>query len=298
MIMKSDTFSIYIALAKTRLSLMLAASAFVGHSIAAQGRWNMQTLLIFTGVFLLAGGAAIINNIQDRKIDRQMDRTSKRPLPSGSVSVRQAILLACGHFLVAVPLFCLLSHHSLAPALLGCLAIVLYNGIYTPLKPRTVWAIVPGSICGVLPLLIGWYATGGSAPVQQIVLLAMIVWMWQFPHFWLKMMSFSRDYSGRETLLAYCSPEQVDMFIVVWTVSFVILTLAAPLYGVISSAAGFTMIVVLAFFMVGLTWFVLLKNTTGGRYQWLFAALNCALFLFMMISVSDNVAACVLNNFR
>jgi protoheme IX farnesyltransferase len=289
--MKYNIFFTYTALAKTRLTLMLTASALVGHIIADQGELSSKTVLICLAVFVLASGAAIVNNIQDRNLDQQMTRTCRRPLPAGRVSWQQAALLAGVHFLLAALLIYPLSRHSYAPALLSFLAIVLYNGIYTQLKPKTLWAIVPGSICGVLPPLIGWYATGSSAPPEQIVLLAMVIWMWQFPHFWLKMMSFSPDYLGKETLLAYCSPRQVDMFIAVWTVSFAVLTLAAPFYGLISSAAALGALIMQAFLMVGLTWFFLFTKTKGPGYQRMFIVLNCALFLFMSISAADNIAA-------
>lgn len=270
---------------------MLTASAFVGHIIAADGQFSWKTVVICLAVFVLASGAAIVNNIQDRHTDKQMQRTCNRPLASQKVTTQWALLFAGLHFLFAALLIYPLSQYSITPAIVCVLAVLLYNGIYTPLKPKTIWAIIPGSLCGVLPPLIGWYATGIGGATEQIVLVSLILWIWQFPHFWLKMMSFSHDYLGKETLLTHCSTKNVDMFIAIWTVSWAILILITPLYGVVHSETALGLVGLLAFSMVSITLVFLFKNTVERRYQHMFVALNCALLFFMSITATDRIVA-------
>ena len=98
-------------------------------------------------VFLLAAGAGALNNWQDRAEDALMERTRKRPLPSGRVNPNTALLTAAALIAAGVALLAILSAEAAAA---GIAAVVLYNGIYTPLKLRTAWAVIPGIAAGTI----------------------------------------------------------------------------------------------------------------------------------------------------
>ena len=109
----------------------------------------------------------------------------------------------------------------------GLLGVCFYNLIYTPLKRRTILAIVPGAVCGVLPILMGWMAAGGGLASPKVWILVVIFGVWQLPHFWLVVLANRRDYrsSGIPNMLGILSVRQLRKLVFVWVGSFVVLTL-------------------------------------------------------------------------
>ncbi len=166
-------------LIRMRLSAMVALSSLAGWAL--QPKPNGAPGLLFLGVFLLAASCTALNQVQERNLDARMTRTRRRPLPAGRIRPRTALLLA-GAGLVGGG--AALAALGWLPFFLGMAAALLYNGIYTPLKRRSVFAVLPGALCGALPPLIGWSAAGGQPADFRIVLLAGMLFLWQVPHFW------------------------------------------------------------------------------------------------------------------
>lgn len=124
-----DWLNILRQLSRTELSAMVALSALTGH-LFANRHWTLSALLVMLAVLLLAAGCSALNQWQEQDLDARMERTLQRPLPSGRLSPR----LALGFALVCIVGGLLLL--SLFPnnlsLLLGLLAIIWYNAIYTP----------------------------------------------------------------------------------------------------------------------------------------------------------------------
>ncbi len=139
----------HLQIAKIPLCLLVAFSGFFGYFLA-----TVQTitpgLIVFLGILLLATGGATLNSVQERLADRNMGRTRKRPLVQGLITRRSGLLQA--QLLLGAGFFILYAgFSSLGPVLAGMSAVTLYNFVYTPLKHKTVWAIIPGAFCGALP---------------------------------------------------------------------------------------------------------------------------------------------------
>ena len=144
------------------------------------------------GVFCLACGAATGNSLQEIEIDRLYARTCRRPLVTGRLSVKEAQCVCCT--LIVIGLVVLWGASAgYWPALLGLLALAVYNGLYTPLKQHSSFALLPGGFAGALPPLIGWTAAGGAVFSSPSWLLFSLFFLWQIPHFFLVYFRHRRD---------------------------------------------------------------------------------------------------------
>ena len=205
---------IYKKLAKHRLSMLVTFSAMVGFFIA-QGRSIMEFSCAVLGVYFMSAGASALNQFQERNYDAQMDRTSKRPIPAGEVSSRNALMLAFS--LIALGTIVLLIN-GIIPAILGLLNVVIYNLIYTPLKVRSPLSILPGAVVGAVPPMIGWSSTGGSLLHPTIIYIAIFMFLWQLPHFWLLLIKFGKEYekAGFSSISRYFNTHQIKHIVFFW----------------------------------------------------------------------------------
>src|SRR5262249_31168949 len=132
------------------------------------------------GTALVAGGAAVLNQLYERDTDALMRRTRMRPLPAGRVVAADAGLF--GAVLSLGGLAMLASRTNWLAAGLALTTLLVYLVVYTPMKRRTSAATLVGAVPGALPAVIGWTASHGSVAIGGAALFA-IVFMWQIPHF-------------------------------------------------------------------------------------------------------------------
>jgi len=144
-------------LVKPRITVASATTTAVGY-LMARGQFDLRLAPVLIGIFLQACGAAALNHVQESDVDARMQRTARRPIPSGRISRPGAALIALA--LLAAGSFVLWLVEP-AAAWLGLAAAVVYNGVYTPLKRVTPFAVLPGSLIGALPPAAGWVAAGG-----------------------------------------------------------------------------------------------------------------------------------------
>lgn len=178
-------------LIKFRLAALVAFSGAFGYSLAVQ---SMDWILF--GLFCLAsigitGAANIINQIIEKDLDKLMERTKNRPLPSGRLTVQQAALWAL--VLGVTSLFIFTYFFNVTTALLAALSLVLYGFVYTPLKRVGPIAVFVGAIPGAFPPMIGWIAATNHFGLEPGILFA-IQFFWQFPHFWAIAWVLDEDY--------------------------------------------------------------------------------------------------------
>jgi protoheme IX farnesyltransferase len=173
----------YLALTKPRVSLLIVFTAIVGMVLASPGMVPLPALVFGTlGIAMASGSAATLNHILDRRIDKQMARTRRRPLATGSLRTSQALVFA-GLLCVGSMTVLWLSAGSLC-ALLTFASVIGYAVIYTGwLKHATPQNIVIGGAAGAAPPVLGWVAVTHSIDVQALVLF-MIIFTWTPPHFW------------------------------------------------------------------------------------------------------------------
>ncbi len=171
-----------VELMKFRLSFLVAFSCGFGYILGSQGDISWFTLLIICfGGFLVSGASITINQIIEKDLDKLMERTKNRPLPTHRISVPEAMIFA---FIVAAAgLGILLMYTNLLTTLLAFLSMILYSFVYTPLKRVGPIAVFVGAIPGALPPLLGWTAATGRISYEALIIFG-IQFIWQFPHFW------------------------------------------------------------------------------------------------------------------
>jgi protoheme IX farnesyltransferase len=219
---------------KLPISALSALSAATGYVAWARGvGWGL--LPMCAAVFLLACGASALNEAQEHREDALMDRTKARPIPAGRISPGGAWI--AGGLVGTIGLALLYWSGGRTAALLGAAAITWYNGVYTPLKRVTAFAVVPGALVGVAAPAIGWVAAHGSIKDGRLLALCFFWLMWQVPHFSLLVMKNGDEYerAGLPTLAKVFSPPQLARASFVWIAATAVSALLIPVFGVSQS---------------------------------------------------------------
>ena len=179
---------------------------------------------------LAAGGASAVNQFIDREIDQTMQRTSKRPIPSGRLQPAEA--LALGIVEIIFSFFIYASFVNLVAALLAMLGMFYYVFVYSMwLKHATVQNIVIGGGAGAIPPLVGWAAVTGSLNVPSLFLFA-LVFLWTPPHFWALAIVRKNDYARANVpmLPVIKGEKNTRTQILIYTSQLVLLTLIMPFF--------------------------------------------------------------------
>jgi protoheme IX farnesyltransferase len=236
----------YVALTKPRIIELLLVTT-VPTMLLAEGGIPSLRLVAATlvGGALAAGSANTLNCYLDRDIDQVMHRTERRPLATGLVSPREALVF--GVVLGVVSVGWLWATTGPLPAALAFVAIAFYVGVYTmALKRRTPQNIVWGGAAGCMPVLIGWSAVTGSLAWTPVVLFA-VIFFWTPPHYWPLSLRFRDDYAaaGVPMLPVVAGPVAVARQIVAysWVMAAVSLLLwpvagTTPVYAVVALVLG------------------------------------------------------------
>ena len=174
----------YIKLTKFRLSFLVVFSAVISYLTVADVVSWQKLIAIILGGFLVTAAANGFNQIIERELDKLMTRTCQRPLPLGILSPVEALVFCIICALGGI--FILSFYTNMLSGLLGALSVVLYAGVYTPLKRITPFSVFVGAFPGAIPTLIG--AVAAAEGFGEITFFAWILFavqfMWQFPHFW------------------------------------------------------------------------------------------------------------------
>lgn len=189
-----DTIHSYYQLTKPRIIPLLLITTAASMAIASSGRIQPLLLLItLIGGTLAAASAQVLNCVYDRDIDYTMVRTRKRPLPSGKIQPRNAVIFASILGLLAFSV--LTVWVNLLAACLAMSGIIFYMLIYTHwLKRHTTQNIVIGGAAGAIPPLVGWAAVTGDLSLAPWIIFALI-FLWTPPHFWSLALMIKDDYA-------------------------------------------------------------------------------------------------------
>jgi protoheme IX farnesyltransferase len=183
----------YVALTKPRIIELLLVTTVPTMVVARRGLPSIGLIVATVlGGTLAAGGANAINMFVDRDIDKLMHRTRQRPLVTGAVTPRAALVFALGLEVLAFgELWWLV---NLLSAVLAVSATAFYVFVYTLwLKRRSAQNIVIGGAAGAVPVLVGWAAVTGTLSWTPVVLFA-IIFVWTPPHFWALAVRYRDDY--------------------------------------------------------------------------------------------------------
>ena len=166
----------YVELTKPRLNLLVVVTSAVGFYLGSRGLTDLTGMAVASiGTALVAGGAAVLNQVSECDTDALMERTRTRPLPAGRLSATDA--RAFGVLIAGAGLALLALGSNLLAALLALATLAIYLAVYTPLKRRSPIATLVGAVPGALPPLIGWTAGHQTASLGGWTLFA-IVFLW------------------------------------------------------------------------------------------------------------------------
>ncbi len=229
------------SLARPSLSFFVAFTAlsvFIYHRHAV----IPQAFLLFSGVFLLACAASAINQLQEQKNDSIMERTKTRPLPA--MRIKPLCAAISGGIAGCAGISVLYIGTGLSSAIIGGITFLMYNGIYTPLKTKTPYALVFGAITGALPVLIGASAAVGHVDARTVYI-AIFVFLWQVPHFLLLLLRYEEDYqrAGFSTLLSRMPRERLRSIVAIWLLAVCGTTTLFPIIGIVRTGPLIAIIV-------------------------------------------------------
>jgi len=285
------TLSTYIELTKPRITLLVLVTAYLGYYLGLRSQgdhmvslesWLVLCYLIL-GTWATSAGAAVLNQVMERRHDAKMARTKNRPLVMGKISPMNAlvfgiVLSLCG---------CVFLYYLINPltAWISAATVLLYILIYTPSKRITTWNTIIGSIPGALPPVGGWVAATGSLAPPAWILFG-ILFCWQMPHFLAIAIIYAADYEkGGFKMLPSIYPEskRTSYVILFFTVALLVTSLGLYILkvGGILYAVGAALLGV-AFFMVALK-VIMESNKKNARRLMLASIIYLPLLLIIIL---------------
>lgn len=182
----------YYILTKPEVNLLILMTTSAGYYMAARGRINWLGMIeTVVGTLLVASGTATLNQYMERRYDSDMKRTAARPLPSGRVSAREALIFGLV-LSVAGGVYLWMAVNPLT-SMLAVSTLLSYLLVYTPLKRKTPLCTLLGAFPGAMPTLIGWAGASASLNLHAWFLFA-VLFLWQFPHFLAIALMYREDY--------------------------------------------------------------------------------------------------------
>jgi protoheme IX farnesyltransferase len=168
---------------KAGLAISVVFSSIVGYLLGFSEThpFSIITLLLLAiGGYCMVGASNIFNQVIEKDLDAKMERTKNRPVPSGRMSVNNALT-----FGFVLTFFGLVVLYVINPktAMFGAISIFMYVSLYTPLKTLTPLSVFVGAFPGAIPFMLGWVAATGGFGIEAGTLF-LIQFFWQFPHFW------------------------------------------------------------------------------------------------------------------
>jgi len=276
---------------KPRITMLVLVTAYLGYylGLRSQGshmatvdRWLILFYLIL-GTWATSAGAAVLNQVIERRHDAKMTRTKNRPIVIGKIGPMNALIF--GAFLSFGG--CVLLYYLINPltAFISVATILLYILIYTPSKRITTWNTIIGSIPGALPPVGGWVAATGSLAPPAWILFG-ILFCWQMPHFLAIAIIYAADYEkGGFKMLPTIYPEskRTSYVILFFTVALLITSLGLYILkvGGIVYAVGAALLGV-AFFMVALK-VIMESNKKNARRLMLASIIYLPLLLIIIL---------------
>jgi protoheme IX farnesyltransferase len=273
----------YYALTKPRVVMLIPFTAIVGTRLASPG-WPPLAALLWgnLGIGLAAACAATINHVLDRRIDEQMTRTRGRPLPTGSLTERQALIFAAVLGVTSMAILSFLVNRL--TAVLTFASLIGYAVIYTLwLKRATSQNIVIGGAAGAAPPVLGWAAVTNTIDPNAL-LLFLIIFVWTPPHFWALAIARKDDYAraGIPMLPVTHGVEYTRLQVLLYTVLLTLVTLMPFL----TRMSGLLYLAVALVLNAGFLYYALVLKITAREelpmrvfrfsvqyLMWLFAAL-------------------------
>lgn len=279
----------YVVLTKPDVTFLVVITTLAGFYLGSSGPIEWSVLLsTVCATMLVAGGTAALNQYIERDLDAVMRRTARRPLPTGQLRPRDALIF--GVLTIVAGAAWLAFAANFLAALVALATTVLYLGVYTPLKKMTPLSTAVGAIPGALPPLIGWAAAHGSLSVGGWILFG-ILFFWQFPHFMAIAWMYREDYARAGIRMLPVVERTGDSTFrqIVCTSAILVWVSALPSVVGMAGIAYFFLALVLGMVLlqVGL-WAN--RSRTNTRAKWLMHATVAHIPLLLICLVLDKLA--------
>ena len=277
-----DNIKLLLEINKVKITIFVMFTTMAGYLLAGHS-FDSGIVLPTIGIFILACGSAALNHYQDKDKDGLMERTKNRPIPSGKISPMAVLVISFSEILLGTYLIYIGSNFLAAQ--LGLLAMIWYNFIYTPLKRKTAFAVIPGSVIGALPPMVGWVAAGGALSDPNLMILAFFFFIWQVPHFWLLMLKYGKEYeaAGYPSITAMISKEQIKRATFMWTAATAVTALMIITSGLISTLFFKISVLVAAIWLIVV--FSKLLRSTVEEFNPFYYFMRINYFVLIMILV-------------
>jgi len=214
---------------KMRLALSVVFSSVAGYLLGVEVVSWGTLLLLAVGGYFMVGASNAFNQIIERDLDKLMDRTKNRPIPSGRMSVNTAFAIAAIFTIAGISVLYVINPQT---AMFGAISIFIYVSLYTPLKTKTPLAVFVGAIPGAIPFMLGWVASTNDFGIEPGTLF-MVQFFWQFPHFWAIGWFLFEDYKkGGFFMLPTGKRDQgTAVQVIIYTI-WTVVTSLIPVFGV------------------------------------------------------------------
>lgn len=233
-----ENIKIFFELSKFRLSLLVSLSSIFGFLISSKSVDINEVFILLIAGYLVSSSSVINNQIFERDLDKLMERTKKRPIPTDRVSIKKSIIISFTSMIVGLSL---ISYYlNIYAALLSLISLILYSFVYTPMKKIGPVAVFIGAIPGALPPLIGWVASTGQITLEAIIIFS-IQFIWQFPHFWAIAWMYDDDYRKAGFKLLPNNGEKnmkTAVNIMIYTLFLIPLGLLPTIFGITGIISG------------------------------------------------------------
>ncbi|NBW92850.1 MAG: protoheme IX farnesyltransferase [Bacteroidetes bacterium] len=200
------TWKDWLTLTKPEITFLVTISSLAGFVMASTGGVDGWTLFwAMIGIPLTSAGGCALNQVLEVELDARMKRTANRPLPSGRIDVSHATWFAVGLIAAGVGILCPLTNPL--TGVMAAVTVALYIWVYTPLKKKSTWNTLVGTIPGALPILGGWTAASGDVGAGGWALFGVLL-CWQMPHFFALAWMYRKDYGESPFLMLPSGDEQ------------------------------------------------------------------------------------------
>ena len=278
----------YLKLGKFTISIPVALTGFLGYFLA-RPVFDLNALYTVLGIFLLSSGSSALNQIQERHTDAKMERTARRPLPSGQITLPGAILFA---FCCAAggTVLLMLTGYPLAAAF-GLFTLLWYNLVYTPLKQITAFAVLPGALIGALPPLIGWTAAGRDPLDMEILAVAFLLFVGQMPHYWLLMLKVGREFheAGLPVITSLFDERQIRNLSFVWIATTGACVLMLPATPIIRHRGISVIMIVTAIWFIVRMFRLSYRGNLVEHWKKAFITVNLFYLLIILVLIADRI---------
>lgn len=271
---------------KVKITVAVTLTTLAGFTLSAR-TIDQRIILPLIGIFILACGAAALNHFQERKEDVMMERTKNRPIPSGAIKPGYVVLISLIEIILGIWLIYIGS--SWIAALLGFITLLWYNLIYTPLKKISAFAVIPGSVIGAIPPMVGWVVAGGHLLDERLIIIALFFFISQVPHFWLLMLKYGPEYhnAGFPTINNVLTPVQIRRVTFVWVVAASLDAVMLVVTGIFGTLF-FKVLVILASIWLVVVFSKLLRKTDAEFKPFkYFMRLNYMLLIIIISMIID-----------